>query len=272
MTEAFAPLQAAIFSALNGNAKLNGVAIPIYDGLAPESTPDPFVLIGETSGVDWMTKSGNGMDCTATILVWSQALSMLEAEQIMSAVEGLLMPPAVLSVAGFTISAVPELQHAEVLVDPAGKVRHGIIQIRYRLVEEVLLQGYKQNLYVNTGSEGSPVWTLLKGQTTCRFNLKSVTPRVTTHQSGGWDENISGISSWFITSSGYEVAGDVALAAIMSASVTGIKLHVQWRNSTTTVYDGFALANLFDSTASMKDSTAVAVTLIGTGALTAAMP
>lgn len=107
----------------------------IYDEVpqsdAPESTVAfPYLVIGDTTEIAFDADDFDGREATVTIHTFSRYLGMKEAKSVMDAVK------AALHNQPLTISGELHLytfwEFAEVLRDPDGITRHGIL--RFRLV------------------------------------------------------------------------------------------------------------------------------------------
>jgi len=128
MKSAFNPLQVAIYGALNGV-----ISCPVYDAV-PEGAAWPYMVIGETTGVDWSTKLENGQVVTITLHGWSRAKGTKEVNDLMDEALQALTGPA-LSVTDFTLVLL-RFDFASVIRDPDGITRHGMLRLR-GLLEEV---------------------------------------------------------------------------------------------------------------------------------------
>lgn len=128
MSDAQGALQTGLYSALNGN-----VGATVYDTV-PQGTAYPYVTIGDSTAVDWDTKSEVGQDHTVTIHTWVRGKSRLAAKTIMGAIFGLLHRGSI-TVAGHSVIE-SRVIYADVLQDPdeaghpSGPVWHGVQRVR----------------------------------------------------------------------------------------------------------------------------------------------
>ena len=122
-------LQRAIYDRLK--AKLN---IPVYDQV-PEGAKFPYVTLGETTALDWSTKLEAGQEITHTLHIWSQYPGMKEVlELVDEVIQAFTAAPLDLKTDGFQ-SVVHSLDMNEVLRDPDGITRHGILRFRFKIQE-----------------------------------------------------------------------------------------------------------------------------------------
>jgi len=108
------------------------LSVPVYDAV-PDGAAFPYVTLGEDTAVDWSTKLQAGQEITHTLHVWSRYPGMAEAKQIIDAVvQALTAEP--LAVEGFAV-VVFRFDWSEVLRDPDGITRHGVVRFRAKLQE-----------------------------------------------------------------------------------------------------------------------------------------
>jgi len=126
-------LQAAIYSALTGNAPLMSAVTGVYDK-APQATDSgsstafPYVTIGDDIISAWATDDWSGGDAVFRIHVWSRYGGNKEANQIIGLVRDAL-DRVPLSVTGYTALSV-DFEQAFVEPDPDGETRHGVMEFR----------------------------------------------------------------------------------------------------------------------------------------------
>lgn len=121
------PLQQALYGRLTAS-----LSCPVYDQV-PEGAAYPYVTLGEDTAADWSTKLTPGQEVTHTLHVWSRAAGFKECKQIGDQVIQSLTGAA-LAVAGFRVEVV-RLEMNEVLRDPDGVTRHGVIRFRFNIWE-----------------------------------------------------------------------------------------------------------------------------------------
>lgn len=113
------------------HAALQSLGVDVYDDV-PQGATFPYVVIGEDDSIPFDTDDSTGFDTELTIHVWSRYSGMKEVKDIMSDVYSTLNRRE-LSVSGaHVVDCI--FQHQDVLLDPDGITRHGII--RFRLTTE----------------------------------------------------------------------------------------------------------------------------------------
>ena len=121
------PLQTAAYSALTSDSSLMAIIRGVYDEV-PESTPAPYVTIGEATETDNGTFGRNAWDLSLHLHVWSQAQGFKECGIIINHLS------RILSQANLTLQdgSIPFLllEHVEYLRDPDGITRHAVARFR----------------------------------------------------------------------------------------------------------------------------------------------
>ncbi len=79
------------------------------------------------------------------------------------------------------------------------------------------VKGTDVYLKVNTGTEGSPVWTKVGGQKDATFDRGSGTIDVTDKDSQGWEENLPGNRNWSISFESFIIEDDAGFLEIEDA-------------------------------------------------------
>ena len=115
-------LQKAIYATLDA-----ALSVPVYDEV-PEGAALPYVVIGDISEVGDYSHSVDGRQMTVTIHVWSNYPGMAEARTIAADITAALHFQE-LQITGYR--PVPlVLEYHNVLRDPGGTIRHGVIRFR----------------------------------------------------------------------------------------------------------------------------------------------
>lgn len=122
----FNALQSAMFE------RISAADITVYDSV-PYDPGFPYTTIGEVTGRSSGSKTSTGMDCSATVNVWSQYSGFKEANDIADSITDALTS-APLTVDGFQIIFV-EVTHAATLLDEDGITRHLVLRYRYETRE-----------------------------------------------------------------------------------------------------------------------------------------
>lgn len=123
-------LQAAVFTALTGDATLQGLIgnpARVYDAV-PQDAVFPYAVIGQVSGKPWDTKTSDGMEAVLEVHTWSRYAGMKEAKDIMAAVTAVLDDQA-LSVAGHTLVNL-RFESSQTSLENDGITRHGVQKFR----------------------------------------------------------------------------------------------------------------------------------------------
>ncbi len=124
------PLQAALHAALTGDATLQGFLgnpARVYDHV-PQDSAFPYLVIGESHGGPFDTKTESGMEQRLTIHAWSRYRGLKETKEIMAAVSAALDGQS-LTVAGHALILLSHESSATFL-DPDGLTRHGVQRFR----------------------------------------------------------------------------------------------------------------------------------------------
>ena len=124
------PFQQVIETTLKADSALQafiGTTARVFDHV-PQSSIYPYVVIGETTGEDFDTKTEDGMAQQVMIHTWSRYRGSKEAKQIMGAVVDALDQQA-LSVTGHTLVLL-RFEFSDLFLDPDGLTRHGVQRFR----------------------------------------------------------------------------------------------------------------------------------------------
>lgn len=124
-------LQLAIDNRLYNDTTIINMVQGIYDDV-PEITPFPYISYGPETTNWWGTKTTDGEDMTFQLDVWSQKRGSKEVKDIMNAViQSITASPLSLG-NGFFIVIQSDM-FTQVLDDPDGKTKHGVIRFRFRI-------------------------------------------------------------------------------------------------------------------------------------------
>ena len=83
------PLQKSIYETLTSDTTLMALVSGVFDR-TPQGTAFPYVMLGESAGSDWSTKTTNGMEQNVILHVWSRQGGRTEAANIMARIHTLL--------------------------------------------------------------------------------------------------------------------------------------------------------------------------------------
>ncbi|MGE0627337.1 MAG: DUF3168 domain-containing protein [Hyphomicrobiaceae bacterium] len=129
MASAAWSLQAAIYSALTGNAELAGLlgGAHIYDDV-PRGASFPYITFGLTSERDWSTATETGSEHVVTLHVWSRAAGRSEVDGIFTVLRDALHD-ADLSLVGHRLVNLRQ-EFSDARREPDGETLHGIVRLR----------------------------------------------------------------------------------------------------------------------------------------------
>lgn len=127
-------------------------------------------------------------------------------------------------------------------------------------------------LYINTGTVGSPTWTLIGGQRNASLSRSADEIDLSHKTSGGWMAKKPGLRGWSIDLDALVIMSDTGLAAMEYAFQNGLELNIKLVYPDGTSQTGwggltdFGLDNPHDGEASLTG------TINGNGALTDRAP
>lgn len=122
------PLQEALYKRFSGYEPLMERVTGVSDD-APKDQLAPYITLGENTVMDWGTKLNDGEEITVTLHCWSEYPGKKEAKEILSLMLEALSEP--LSVEGGFHVDFARLDMAEVLDDPDGITKHGVLRVRF---------------------------------------------------------------------------------------------------------------------------------------------
>lgn len=120
-------LQLAIYNALTS------AGLTVYDAV-PENAAAPYVTIGESTSTDDGSKNCNGDEITETVHVWSEAKGFRECKQIIQTIIAALSATP-LSDGDYQIALI-DSEISQLLHDPDGMTRHGVIRLTFKVYQE----------------------------------------------------------------------------------------------------------------------------------------
>jgi hypothetical protein len=123
-------LQNSLLDRLLNDSSIINKNIGVYD-YVPKGANYPRITLGEDTVNDWSTKLEFGEDITHTLHVWSQHKGKKEVKEIMNLILQSLTIPLSLD-DGFFIE-FSKIDFMEVLDDPDGLTKHGIIRLRFKI-------------------------------------------------------------------------------------------------------------------------------------------
>ncbi|TCN25484.1 DUF3168 domain-containing protein [Mesobacillus foraminis] len=126
------PLQDSIFERLNNDSAIKAKVTGVFDSV-PKNQPCPYIALGEDTVNDWSTKLEFGEEITHTLHVWSEYDGKKEVKEIMSLILEAMTDPLSLD-GGFSVE-ITNLDFMQVLDDPDGISKHGIIRFRFKILQ-----------------------------------------------------------------------------------------------------------------------------------------
>lgn len=128
------------------------------------------------------------------------------------------------------------------------------------------IKGAAVFVYINTGTEGSPVWTKVGGQREATFDRGSSVIDVTDKDSGGDEENLPGDRNWGISFGAFLIEDNAGWLAVESAFDGSLQKQYQFRTVGFN-YMGKATVESLSMAGAKGDAGVTSFTLKGTGAL-----
>lgn len=122
--------------------------------------------------------------------------------------------------------------------------------------------------YINTGTDASPVWTLIAGQRGATLNMSIDEADTTSKDSSGWHEGLPTIRNWSIDFDALIIEGDAGLTAVENMFINKTQVKIELRTPAASKYTGKAtLTDLSYDTPHDAEATCSG-TFTGTGSLT----
>lgn len=129
------------------------------------------------------------------------------------------------------------------------------------------VRGVDVLIYVNTGTDTAPVWTVVGGQRNATLSEEAETIDVTTKNSAA-QEFEYGQYNWKISCDGVYIKDDAAYVALRNAIRQKQKVKVRIKEGDTYTAEGLALVTSNELEAPYDDAATYSVELQGTGLLT----
>lgn len=130
MKTALLPLQISLFNRLSNDADLSKKVTGVFDSM-PKNQSYPYISLGEDTANDWSTKTTTGEEITHTLHVWSRYDGKKEVKEIMNLILEAFSQPLSLD-SGFIVE-FSTVELMEVLNDPDGITRHGVMRLRFKI-------------------------------------------------------------------------------------------------------------------------------------------
>jgi hypothetical protein len=126
-------IQVAIDNRLYNDTNVTSRVTGIYDEV-PDGTTFPYISYGYPTDTAFDTKQTDGAETIFQIDVWSRN-GKKEVSDISGAIQNSLKEP--LSVSGFSVP-IFDLDFQQILDDPDGETKHGVLQYRILIYKEVI--------------------------------------------------------------------------------------------------------------------------------------
>lgn len=131
-----------------------------------------------------------------------------------------------------------------------------------------MARGVNFLLFVNTGSDATPIWTRVAGQKGGTLTREYDTIDVTSKDNMGWQDEEYGNASWSIEADGLLVEDDEGFLALEAAFEGAEYVKVRFQTAGGNNYEGSAIISDFSVEAPYDDSATYSLTLNGKGAYT----
>ncbi|ACU61359.1 DUF3168 domain-containing protein [Chitinophaga pinensis] len=108
MIDANYHIRKGYFQRLNGSVIINSVAVPVYDGMAPNQAVCPYIILSTQTSVDRSAKRCQSQECTMLLDIVTEAtggVDRSQADAIVNQIYQLIYP---VDAAGY-IDAGPDL-------------------------------------------------------------------------------------------------------------------------------------------------------------------
>lgn len=130
MKTALLSLQTSIYNRLSNDISLSSKVKGVFDAVSTNQE-FPYITLGEDTSSDWSTKTSVGEEITHTLHIWSRYKGKKEVKEIMNLIlQSMTLP---LSLEGGFLVELSKIEFMEVLNDPDGITRHGVMRIRFRI-------------------------------------------------------------------------------------------------------------------------------------------
>lgn len=129
------PLQVAIYERLTKDQALMDRITGVFDDVG-EKQPFPYITFGETTVIDWSTKTQYGEEVSSELHIWSEHGGKKEAMEIMSLVVRSISLEPIRFDRFIVLFSRMDFMH--VFDDPDPNIKHGVIRFLSRIFQEVV--------------------------------------------------------------------------------------------------------------------------------------
>ena len=127
-------------------------------------------------------------------------------------------------------------------------------------------------LYVNTGTVGSPTWTLVGGQRGASLGRTADSIDLSHKTSGGWKSMKAGLRGWSVDLDGLVLLQDAGLQALESAFMSGLEVNIKMEYPDGTIQTGWGSLTDFSMETPHDGEASIKGTIDGNGELTSRAP
>lgn len=125
-----APLQRAVFQALDGDAELKEIIPYVYDR-APQNAEFPYIAMDESIASDWSTKTTTGVEHALTLHIWSREGGRMQTATAMEHIHRILHNGS-LAVDGHSL-VMSHFVSSSIRLESDGWTYHGVMRFRMLL-------------------------------------------------------------------------------------------------------------------------------------------
>lgn len=127
------------------------------------------------------------------------------------------------------------------------------------------IKGLDLYVEVNTGTQQTPIWTKVGGQTDASIDLSGEGIDVTDKDSQGWAESLVGINSGEISLERFVIDDDVGFEKIQDAVLNHSTLDLRFRFNTTEAFRAMCRVSKLSLKAPLKEgaTTSLSFSLVG---------
>lgn len=123
------PLQEALYTRLTSAVS----PVVVYDDV-PDGAAFPYVTLGESTETDISPKGAGFYEATHTLHVWSRYKGFKQCNEIIDSIAAAFETPLDMAADGYT-DCYTRVEYRQVMRDPDGITRHGVVRIRVRIQE-----------------------------------------------------------------------------------------------------------------------------------------
>ena len=129
------------------------------------------------------------------------------------------------------------------------------------------MKGLDVLIKVNVGTSEAPEYVAVGAQRGASLSMASETLDKTSKDSDGWQESLSGLKSWTISTDGLLILDDEGYMALEEAYMTSENVLVQFSTKSGAMYEGDAIITTIDLDAPYDDLASYSAEFQGSGEL-----